>query len=225
MEILTDKNQNLIKVFLVEDHNIVRNGIKVLLETDPEIEVVGEATNGKEALTYLENGLATDIVVTDVNMPEIDGISLIKLLKESMPELKIVVLSMHDNEEYLTAAFKAGADGYLLKNVAAHELIFALKHIFSGYQYVCSELSVKTISNLHPIRDKNAEQTLDVDFSVREMEVLELIAEGLTNAEISEKLFLSKRTVEGHRQTLLEKTGSKNTAMLIRFAFVNALIN
>ncbi|RZK60557.1 MAG: response regulator transcription factor [Pedobacter sp.] len=222
---LKDKNQGVIRVFLVEDHNIVRNGIKVLLETDPEIEVVGEATNGKEALTYFDNGLTTDIVITDLNMPEIDGISLIKLLKESLPEIKIVVLSMHDNEEYLTAAFSAGADGYLLKNVAAHELIFALKHIYSGYKYVCSELSVKTISSLHPVSNKNAEPAIDVDFSVREMEVLELIAEGLTNAEISEKLFLSRRTVEGHRQTLLEKTGSKNTAMLIRFAFINSLIS
>lgn len=214
-------------LILAEDHNIVRNGIRVLLESDKGISIVGEATNGKQVLDMVNNGVKPDIVLADINMPELDGISLIKELKLINPDIRIVILSMLDNEKYVSQAFAAGAVGYLLKNVSADELIFALKHVHAGEKYLCSELSIRLLDKLvHttgiPLNiNKNSPQ---IDFSMREIEILHLIAEGLTNLEMSDKLFISKRTIEGHRQSLIEKTGSRNTAALIRFAVLSGIV-
>ncbi len=214
------------KIILAEDHNIVRNGIKMLLETTPNIEIVGEATNGKEVIEMVNNGQSIDIVLADINMPEMDGITLIKELKRIDPQIKVVILSMHDNEKYVVQAFLEGAAGYMLKNVSAEELIFSLKFIGNGGKYLCAELGLKMIDNLITHKQHQQEKTIaDLDFSLREVEVLQLIADGLTNAEMSDKLFISKRTIEGHRQSLLDKTGSKNTASLIRFAVLNHIIH
>ena len=158
-------------------------------------------------------------------MPELDGISLIREIKRIDPGIRLIVLSMHDHEKYLSAAFAEGADGYLLKSVGAEELIFALKYVNGGGKYLCAELGIKLLDSFNQSQQFRQELQTDIDFSLREMEVLNLIAEGLTNLEIGEKLFLSKRTVEGHRQSLLEKTNSKNTAMLIRFAVLHGLIS
>ncbi|MDR6782796.1 DNA-binding NarL/FixJ family response regulator [Pedobacter africanus] len=215
----------MIQVILAEDHNIVRNGIRMILEIDKGIHIAAEAVNGREVLEYLSKADKTDVVLADVNMPELDGLGLLKEIKARCLDTKVVILSMHDNEKYISEAFINGAAGYLLKSVSADELIFALKHVHNGGKYLCSELAMKmfeksiqcgpnilTISN-----DKT-------DFSAREIEVLHLIAEGLTNNEISDKLFISKRTVEGHRQSLLEKTASRNTAALIRYAVLNGFV-
>ncbi|HMI05389.1 MAG TPA: response regulator transcription factor [Pedobacter sp.] len=215
----------MLQVLLAEDHTIVRNGIRMLLETDKSIHIVAEAENGLEVLEYFARGLKTDIVLADINMPGLDGISLLREMKTASPDTKIVMLSMHDNEKYVAQAFLEGASGYLLKNVNADELIFALKHVSGGGKYLCAELTMtqldKSLKNsqnvlLHP--------TSDIEFSLREIEVLGLIAEGLTNNEMSERLFISKRTIEGHRQNLIDKTGARNTASLIRFAVVNGII-
>jgi len=217
--------ENMLKILLAEDHNIVRNGIKLLVETDNNIHVVGEMVNGLEVLDYFENGGSADIVLTDINMPELDGITLVKELKLKFPEVKVVMLSMHDNEKYISQAFIEGACGYLLKNISAEELIFSLKHIESGKKYICAELSLNMLNKM--ISNGGLDQDVPVnefDFSSREIEVLQLIAEGLTNLEMADKLFISKRTVEGHRQSLLDKTGSRNTAKLIRFAATNGLL-
>jgi len=219
--------QNLeMKILLAEDHNIVRNGIKMLLETTPDIEIVGEATDGKQVIEMVNNGQAIDIVLADINMPEMDGITLTKALKKIDPEIKVVILSMHDSEKYVVQAFLEGAAGYMLKNVSADELIFSLMFIGNGGKYLCAELVMKLIDNLITHKQHQQEKTIaDLDFSVREIEVLQLIADGLTNAEMSDKLFISKRTIEGHRQSLLDKTGSKNTASLVRFAVQNHIIH
>lgn len=211
-------------ILLVEDHNIVRNGIKMLLESEKGFIVVGEAKNGKKALDKINTGEKIDLVLTDINMPEMDGIALVKELRLTNPEIKVVILSMHDHEKYVTHAFMEGADGYILKNVSSEELLFGLKHVYAGGKYLCSELVMKMVENL--IRHQQFEYLNEqkIDFSLREIEVLQLIAEGLTNSEMAEKLFISKRTIEGHRQSLLEKTNSKNTATLIRFAVLNGII-
>lgn len=213
----------MIQVILAEDHNIVRNGVKMLLETDHKINVAAEAVNGREVLRYIESGGKIDVVLADINMPEVDGISLVKELKVLYPEIKVVILSMHDNEQYVGRAFSAGASGYLLKNVSADELIFALKHAHAGGKYLCAELSIKMLDRLmqHNHFSRFAEK---IEFSVREIEIMHLIAEGLTNQEMSEKLFVSKRTVEGLRLILIEKTGSRNTASLIRYAVLNGIV-
>lgn len=215
----------MLKILLAEDHNIVRNGIKMLLETESSIHVVGEMTNGLEVIKYFDQGGSADIVLADINMPELDGISMAKELKAKYPEVKVVMLSMHDNEKYISQAFIEGAVGYLLKNISAEELVFSLKHIDTGKKYICAELAVNMLNKLisNGILEQDATFS-EADFSSREIEVLHLIAEGLTNLEMADKLFISKRTVEGHRQSLLDKTGSRNTAKLIRYAATNGLL-
>jgi DNA-binding NarL/FixJ family response regulator len=216
----------MIQVLLAEDHNIVRNGIKMLLGSDKEIHVAGEATNGKEALDFISNNEGIDVILADINMPELDGISLIKEAHNLKPDIKVVILSMHDNDKYVSQAFQEGASGYLLKSVSADEMIFSLKHVKAGGKYLCSELSIKMLDKLSQKSVNSvSENVSNIEFSMREIEVLHLIADGLTNSEMSEKLFLSKRTIEGHRQSLIEKTGSKNTAALIRYAVLNGIIN
>jgi DNA-binding NarL/FixJ family response regulator len=216
----------MIQVLLAEDHNIVRNGIKMLLGSDKEIHVAGEATNGKEALDFITNNEGIDVILADINMPELDGISLIKEAHNLKPDIRVVILSMHDNDKYVSQAFQEGASGYLLKSVSADEMIFSLKHVKAGGKYLCSELSIKMLEKLSQKSVNSvSENVSNIEFSMREIEVLHLIADGLTNSEMSEKLFLSKRTIEGHRQSLIEKTGSKNTAALIRYAVLNGIIN
>lgn len=216
----------MLEILLAEDHNIVRNGIKMLLETEKEFNIAGEAVNGREAIDKIRNGLSVNLLLTDVNMPEIDGISLIRDVKSIDPAIHVVVLSMHDNEKYVGQAFAEGASGYILKNVNRDELVFALKFIANGGRYLCSELSMKLVENLWQHKPYQLAEDRDaIDFSLREIEVLQLIAEGFTNSEMSEKLFLSKRTIEGHRQSLIDKTQSKNTAALIRFAVLHGLVH
>jgi DNA-binding NarL/FixJ family response regulator len=216
----------MIQVLLAEDHNIVRNGIKMLLGSDKEIHVAGEATNGREALDFISSHEGIDVILADINMPELDGISLIKEAHLINPDIRVVILSMHDNDKYVSQAFLEGASGYLLKSVSADEMIFSLKHVKSGGKYLCSELSMKMLDKISQKTVNSVTENIsNIEFSMREIEVLHLIADGLTNSEMSEKLFLSKRTIEGHRQSLIEKTGSKNTAALIRYAVLNGIIN
>lgn len=215
----------MLKIILAEDHNIVRNGIRALLESEGGIKVVGEATNGQKVLNIIAKEDHIDLVLADINMPVMDGIELIKNLKTNYPKIRLVILSMLDNEKYVAQAFSEGACGYLLKSVSSDELIFAIKHVSGGARYLCSELSIKMLERLmhSPLSNQTVFEDA-IDFSSREIEVLNLIAEGLTNHEMSEKLFLSKRTIEGHRQSLIEKTGSRNTAALIRYAVLNGLV-
>lgn len=214
----------MLKIILAEDHIIVRNGIKMLLESQSGVQVISEAANGLEVLEQIASGIIPDIVLTDINMPEMDGISLIKELRLKHPQIKTIVLSMLDNEKYVAQAFNEGSNGYLLKNVNEDELMFALKTVSDGTKYLCAELTQKVLDRY--IQTLQSEQNNQhIDLSMREIEVLHLVAEGFTNQEMADKLFLSKRTIEGHRQTLIDKTGSKNTAALIRFAVVNGYLN
>lgn len=216
----------MLKIILAEDHVIVRNGIKLLLETQEGIEVIAEADNGQEVLDIIGSGTVPDIVLTDINMPEMDGISLIRELKASYPAIKVIILSMLDNEKYIAQAFIEGSHGYLLKNVNENEMLFALKTVAAGTRYLCVELTEKLLEQfIHTLSVQTEQEGNQIDLSMREIEVLHLVAEGFTNQEMADKLFLSKRTIEGHRQMLIDKTGSKNTAALIRFAVVNGFLN
>ena len=214
----------MVNIILAEDHNIVRNGIKLLLESDEQIRVLGEGINGVEVMKLLASE-QVDMILADINMPEMDGMLLLKEVKAKYPKIKVVMLSMHDHEKYVMEAFKNGGDGYLLKNIGAEELIFAVKFVNQGRRYLCAELTMSLMDTM--LQSKQYLMAMpenEIDFSLRELEILQLIAEGLTNLEMSEKLFLSKRTIEGHRQSLLDKTGSKNSAALIRYGVINGLI-
>jgi DNA-binding NarL/FixJ family response regulator len=213
----------MIRILLAEDHIIVREGIRGLLLQEPGFEVCGEAENGQDVLQLLEKGVSPDIVLADINMPVMNGPDLIGKVKEKYPDIKVVVLSMLDHTKYLVEMFQLGASGYILKNVSLDELIFAIKHVYAGEKYICSDLSFRLLESVAS-HFQTDDTPLDIDLTRREREVLEQIAEGLTNQEIADKLFTSKRTVEGHRLNLLVKTGSRNTATLIKFAVQHGLI-
>lgn len=218
------------KILLVEDHMVVRNGIKLLLESHDNFEVVGEASNGREALDYLESNPDSkpDIVLTDINMAGMDGIALLQVLYQRDKNIKVVILSMLNQINYVIESFEYGLKGYLLKNVGYNELLFAINHIANGGRYISEEISMLLLDQIRSGQRYAQHMTgtrTDFEISERELEVLELIAEGYTNIEIADKIFLSKRTVEGHRQNLIDKAGVKNTAHLVKFAFENGILN
>lgn len=215
----------MIDILLADDHSIVRNGIKNLIEKETDIRIVGEATNGNEALQLLKT-VSPNIILADMNMPDVTGIELAEILRAEGSPIKVVLLTMHDHQQYVNKAIRAGVSAYLLKNISAEELVFAIKQVYSGKQYLCAELSVRLLNQLltspFPIDQENAPQ---VSFSERELEILRLIAEGYTNQEIADRIFTSKRTVEGHRRAMIDAAGVKNTAALIRFAIRKKFID
>ena len=215
----------MLNVILADDDTLVREGIKMILTAQERVSVLGEASNGTQVMNMLSEGLVPHIVLTDINMPEMDGISLISSLRKIHPAIKVIMLTMSDSNKFIQQSFTAGASGYLLKTIHPEELIFALNQVNIGERYICSTLSMRLLDRSIEFSNIQSSQTdLNVDFSNREMEILGLIAEGLTNQEMSERLFLSKRTIEGHRQSLIEKTGCRNTATLIKYAVLNGMI-
>jgi DNA-binding NarL/FixJ family response regulator len=215
----------IFNVIIVDDHSVVRDGIKLLLENDPAIRVIAVASNGTEALEAINRHNETDVLITDIQMPEADGFSLIAQTKSVNPKIKVIVLSMHNDMAHVTAAFESGASGYLLKGCTPDELVFAAKNTFRGGRYISMDLCDDLFNTcIRTEFDKKKKANPGIEFSERELEILGLISEGLTNNEISERLFLSKRTVEGHRQNLLDKTNCRNTAMLIKYAVQHGLI-
>jgi len=212
----------MIKILLAEDHQIVRYGLKNLLEGAGSFEVIGEASNGRDALQLIDEGMFPDIILTDINMPEMSGIELAENLKQNgKQQIKVVILTMLENEKFILHALKLGVHGYLLKSVGSNELLFALSHVYQDNRYICSELAVRMLNrNNAKINDCEG-----IDFSKRETEVLSLIAHGHTNKEIADKLYTSRRTIEGHRQAMINKAKVRNSAELIRFAVKHSLID
>jgi DNA-binding NarL/FixJ family response regulator len=208
----------MIKIVLVEDHKIVRNGLKTMLEQEEDFSITGEASNGAEAISLLQTGTKPDIVLTDVNMPDMDGITLAGILRKDYPDIKVLVLSMMDNEKYVFQAFEAGISGYLLKSTGLEEMIFSIRHVINGNQVICADLGMRMLKKASRAAVLNEDAEAAHLLTARELEVLALIAEGYTNNEIAEKTFTSRRTVEGHRQSLIDKFGVKNTAQLIKHA-------
>ena len=214
-----------INTFLVEDHDIVRNGIKALLKSQPDITIVGEASNGLEALEKLKY-IQPDLLLMDMNMPVMDGLAGTRKIKAYFPAIKILVLSMHDHESYLIDMLEAGADGYILKNASTDELMFAIRKIANDGIYIGTEF---TLNMLEKYKSSggfilNNKSKLDLKISDREMDVLKLVAKGHTNNEIAKQLFTSVRTIETRRKNLLDKTKTTNTATLIHFATLNGII-
>jgi len=214
----------MIKIVLVDDHHIVRQGIRTLLEIETDMTVIGETDEQDELVNLLKNNRA-DVVIIDINMPNIDGITLTKTIKQLYPNIYVIVLSMMDHEKYVAQAFKAGANAFLIKNVSRDELLFGIRFVAQGEYYICSEISMKILHQAMKVISVQAPTKVsELQINNREMEVLGLTADGFTNQEIAERLFTSKRTVEGYRQSLIEKTGVRNTAALIKYAFQNGLL-
>ncbi|MCB2376443.1 response regulator transcription factor [Hymenobacter sp. BT635] len=214
----------MIRIILTDDHAIIRDGIRSLLREEPDLEVVGEAGNGEELLAMLPTTPA-DVVLLDLNMPGMDGFATLDALREQYPQLRVLVLSMLDHERYVAQALDAGALGYTLKNTGRSELIYALNTVAAGQPFLCTAIGIGLLRKFQSPEQAGTEATRGGStLSKRELEVLQLIAEGLTNAEIADKLFTSKRTIETHRQNIIEKTQAKNTAALIKFAVSSGLL-
>jgi len=215
----------MIDILLADDHSIVRNGIKNLLERETDLRIVGEATNGQEILQLLHQ-VTPDIILADMNMPGIDGIEIAEKLRAENSPVKVVLLTMHDHQQYINKAMKAGVQAYLLKSISAEELIFAIRQVYIGKQYLCMELSIRLLNQVLTFpspRDEDGGP--QPEFSEREREILRLMAEGFTNQEIADRLFTSKRTVEGYRRNMIDAAGVKNSAALIRFAIRKKIID
>jgi DNA-binding NarL/FixJ family response regulator len=223
IKIEPSKKRTMISTLLVEDHSIVRNGIRLLLEKEPDLDVVAEAADGHEAWSMIQKGLQFDVILADLKMQE-SGMQLISRINQTIPGKKAIVLSEVEEENSVIDAFKAGASGYLLKSVTKDELVFAIRHVMAGNTYLCSELTANMLVKQSERQPVPHCKKLEIGLSKRETEVLGLIAEGLTNNEIANRLFTSRRTVEGHRKNLIDKTGARNTATLIRFAVTNGLL-
>lgn len=217
----------MIKVFLVDDHQVVRNGLKLLLETQEEYSVVGEANSGLGVLDALDRGVVPDVIITDLNMLGMDGLELTKNLTKDYPKMKVVLLTMVDKISQVRLALDVGAKGYLIKDVGYDELLYSIEHVHRGGVYICEIITLKLLGALGDTNYQMVEKAVqdDLDLSPRELEILQLLSDGLTTKEISDQLFISKRTVEGHRQNLLTKTGTKNYAELIKFSLKNRLID
>jgi len=215
-----------IKVIIAEDHTIVRKGLCALLQGEPDIEVIGEAENGREAIKIVEKHLP-DVVVMDIAMPGLNGLETTRQLKKRYPRLKILILTMHDNEEYIFETLRAGAAGYLIKRSAPNELISAIKSVYRDESFLSPAVSKKVIEGFVQSGGQTGIKK-DEDFvklTLREREVLQLIAEGNSNREIARVLHISIKTVESHKAHIMEKLGIHNIAELTQYAIRKGLIS
>lgn len=208
-----------IRIIIADDHQLFRNGLKILLNAFPEFEVTGEASNGEEFLRVI-NITKADIALMDINMPEMDGIEATRKGLKIDPDINIIALSMYGEEEYYYKMVDAGAKGFLLKDSDISEVKEAILAVSKGGSYFSQELLYHVIQKIKHRENESKSANL----SKREKEILFKICEGLSNQEIADNLFISKRTVDKHRANLLGKTNSKNTASLILFAIRNKLI-
>ncbi len=214
----------MIRVFIAEDHKIVRDGIRHMLENESDFTLVGEAENGAEAVEKLREA-EVDVLIVDINMPEMNGIELTKYVTEKYPDTKVMVLSMLDNENYIKQAVASGAIGYVSKTNGKEELLNAIRTVAAGEFFISHKLSINLIKGNRTISFLTEEgKRLELELSAREVEILNLIAEGYTNEEIADKTFTSKRTIETHRRNMIEKTKTRNTASLIKFAIAAGII-
>lgn len=204
-----------VRIMLADDHAILRAGLRLLLENQPNFTVVGEAENGVEALA-LVGSAQPDVLLLDLNMPEADGISVLAKIRQTAPKTKVLVLTMHDDARYLKEALAAGAAGYVLKKAVDTELLIAIRAVLRGEVYIHSAMTQKLLTQV----DAAAGETADPwkTLSEREYDVLKRIALGYTNAEIGEELFLSTKTVETYRARGMEKLDLQSRAQLVKSA-------
>jgi two-component system, NarL family, response regulator NreC len=210
-----------IKVLIADDHAIVRAGLRLLVNDEPGMLLVGEAAGGYETIELVEK-TAPDVLVLDLSMPDLDGISVARRLKSSFPDLRILILTLHEDEALLKEAIRAGAAGYILKRAAEEELIAAIQDIYRGSLYVDPSMIRLLVGE--PIQPPSTRSAPMETLTPREKEILTLIVGGYTNRQIAEKLSISIRTVEGHRANISEKLGLHSRVELVRYARDHGLI-
>ncbi len=213
----------MIKILIADDHQLFIDGIKSLVNSMQNMEIIAEVGNGKQLLEVLEH-TSSDIILMDINMPEMDGIEATKQVKIKYPSVKILMLTMFSSREYIEKLLRAGADGYILKNTGKVELQEAIETIVNGESYFSKEVTERIMEGLQ--KKKSAEKkSYIVELTEREIEVLKLIVQEFTTAEIAEKLFISTHTVETHRKNLISKLNVRNIAGLVKYAMQNGLVD
>lgn len=211
-----------IKLVIVEDHDMFREGLRYVLDTNPAFEIVAEASNGIEFLKILDDGLP-DVVLMDIDMPVMNGIDATIQAIQKYPALNIITLSMHGDYGHYKKMIDSGAKGFVLKSAGVDQLTEAIKEVMKGNVYFSQELLMNIIlkKNANPVSTELVKQ---LEISEREMDVLRLICQGNTNKQIADKLFISIKTVEGHKSKLMLKTDTNNTVSLVLFAIKNQLV-
>ncbi|MCA9794813.1 MAG: response regulator transcription factor [Candidatus Eremiobacteraeota bacterium] len=210
-----------IRVLIAEDHPIVRSGIRLLLESEEDIQVQGEASNGKEVIELVDQQLP-DLVMMDISMPELGGLEATKILRQAHPTLPILVLTMHEDKRYFFELLNAGANGYVVKGAALGDLVSAVRAVSSGGVYLYPSLARCLVDEYRGENPPDAE--IDCPLSKREREVLQLTAQGLTAREVGKELGISANTVERHRANIMNKLDLSNRAQLVRYAVERNLV-
>ena len=213
----TSKSRSEMEILIIEDHQVVAEGISVMLNGLAYVEKVSHVSDGQSGAAFLQENSGTDIVLLDINLPDCSGIELCATLKQKFPAVKIIALSTYSQAGIINKMLENGADSYLLKNAGSQDLKETIEKVSSGKKFLTAE--IKNILNTTALITSRTPV-----FTKREKEVLALIAEGLTNQEIADQLFISQLTVISHRKSLLEKTESKNTAQLIKYCFESGLL-
>lgn len=210
-----------ITILIVDDHKIVRDGIRSLIEAEEKLVIIGEASNGKEAIQASRH-IIPDLIIMDINMPDMDGIEASKIIKKEYPQIKILALTMVVDPHHIQNMIESGASGYILKSSTREELIEAILEVNQGRVYFSDEATKAILEEMVNPNLKKPSSRFEI--TKREKDVLKLIVDEYTNQEIASKLFISVRTVDTHRRNLLQKTGAKNTAGLVKFAIENKLV-
>ena len=211
------------RLFIVEDHKIVRDGLRSLMKTENGLEFVGEAGDGMEAIRCI-NKTNPDLIILDLNMPKMDGISIISQIKKQSQDMKILVLTMHKDEEYIMEAFKSGIDGYCIKTTTGKELLNAIRIVLAGRRYISPDISDMVLKGFIDRRETTKKEPSFESLTQREKEVLKLVAEGYQNKEISEYLCISVKTVEKHRANIMQKLDLHSASMLTAYAIDKGLV-
>lgn len=211
-----------IKVFLADDHAVLRDGLKLLLKGEPDMDMVGEAATGRDAV-YQVITLQPDIVIMDIAMPDLNGIDATRQIHEANPAIQVIVLSMHDDNEYIFQALRAGVRGYLLKETAGFEVINAIRAVHAGQRYLSQKISDKVIGEYITQHELSEAESPLEQLSSREREILQLVAEGKTTADIADVLLLAPSTVQTYRSRVMQKLGITDLSSLIKFAIQHGL--
>ncbi|HEY0029754.1 MAG TPA: response regulator transcription factor [Bacteroidia bacterium] len=211
-----------IKLFILDDHQMLVDGIKALLNNENDFDIIGEATKASVALELIRTN-TPQIVLSDINMPEMDGIAFTRQLKTEHPQIKVLALSMFGERHTIAEMLDAGASGYILKNTGKEELLNALRKIAAGGMFFSDEISAEMMKTISERGQKTDDSK--IHFTEREKEIIQLIAKEYSNAQIGEMLFISERTVETHRKNIFRKANTKSAVGLIKFAIENKLID
>ncbi len=212
------------RIVIAEDHTILREGLRAMISSNPDFDIVGEAEDGRDAIRCVET-LVPDLILLDLSMPRMNGMEAIKEIKKQCPETKILVLTVHRTEEYILATLRAGANGYVLKDATHAELLMAIKSVLMGKRYLSPGVSEKVIEGYLEGRKTLRSSTPWDTLTQREREVLKLIAEGYKNKEIADYLYISVKTAEKHRANLMKKLDLHSTSSLTAFAMEKGLVN